>query len=390
VAGVTAAGSPPAQARVTSPVIVRLAAVSWGDDSGNQLGRTTGNWSLYSEVAGLDSDVVQVAAGVDHGLAVMSDGTVWAWGTNDFGQLGDGTQTDRSTPVRVMGLTGVIQVAAGAAFSLALLSDGKVWAWGANGVGQLGNGGTSAHQLTPAKVKRLTRVTKIVAGRGYDFHPGGHSLALRSDGTVWAWGLNHNGQLGTGTTVNSSLPVQVPGLSHVTGISAGNYFCLATRTSGISPVTSVWAWGANDRGQLGDGTLASHLTPEQVTGISAPFIASIAAGGSSALVLGTDGRIWAWGDNRSGQLGTAPSSSPVTRPVITAGSGSGITQLAAGYDHVLALKSDRTVLASGGNGSGQLGDGNDLPVVGRVQVTSLANVRQVAAGQVFSLAVRAA
>jgi alpha-tubulin suppressor-like RCC1 family protein len=387
---VTAAGGPPAEARVTAPVIVRHAAVSWGLNSHGQLGNgTTDEYGPYGGVSGLDSDVVQVAAGFSHGLAVISDGTVRAWGDNTYGQLGDGTQTERSTPVQVTGLTGVIQVAAGAGFSLALRSDGTVWAWGTNDAGQLGNGGTSAHQLTPVKVKRLTRVTQIAAGGYFSFDSLGFSLALRSDGTVWAWGYNHDGQLGTGTTANSSLPVQVPGLSHVTGISAGGDFCLATRTSSISPITSVWAWGGNRRGQLGDGTLASHLTPGQVTGISAPFIASIAAGSSSALVLGTDGRIWAWGNNASGQLGTAPSSSPVTRPVSTTGSGSGITQLAAGADHVLALKSDGTVLASGGNSWAQLGDGNALPVTGRVQVTGLASVTQVAAGWSFSLAVHA-
>ena len=126
-----------------------------------------------------------------------------------------------------------------------------------------------------------------------------------------------------------------------------------------------------------------------MTGISAAFIASSAAGSSSALVLRTDGRIWAWGNNASGQLGTAPSSSPVTRPVSTTGSGSGITQLAAGADHVLALKSDGTVLASGDNSWAQLGDGNALPITGRVQVTGLANVTQVAAGRDFSLAIHA-
>ena len=321
------------------------------------------------------TEVTQVSAGGLHSLALRSDGTVWAWGNNFFGQLGNGYSCvcGVGTPAQVAGLTGVIQVAAGAVHSLALRSDGTVWAWG--------HDGTGSDHSTPTQVTGLTGVTKISAG-------GIFSLALRSDGTVWAWGANQAGQLGNGTTANSPVPVQVTGLSQVTGISAGFDASLATRTTGITALTSVWTWGGNASGQLGDGTFTSHLTPERVTGINTLYIAGISAGHNFAVVLGTDGSAWGWGADESGELDNAPTSNPVSRPVQMTGTGSGITQLSAGFDHVLALKSNGTVRAWGGNSEGQLGNGNTTSATGPVQVSGLTGVSQVSAGGLFSLAVR--
>lgn len=384
LAGIAVAGSPPAPARASWLTPSVQGAESWGDNRVGELGNGTGAGSaLPGRVSGLASGVVQVSAGCtgQHGLALTSDGTVWAWGQNTYGQLGNGTLTNSTTPVQVTGLTGVIQVSAGATHSLALRSDGTVWAWGDNSFGELGNGVTiSVPQSTPGVVAGLTGVTKISAGNGF-------SLALRSDGTVWAWGFNGDGELGNGTMTSSPVPVQVTGLSHVTSISAGDESSLATRTNGITTITSVWAWGNNFLGQLGDGTLTDHLTPEQVTGINTPYLASISAGFNFAVVLGTDGSVWGWGDDRSGQLGNSPASNPVTQPVQTIGTGSGITQLSAGLDHVLALESNGTVLAWGANYSGQLGDGSTASVTGSVQVSGLSTASQVSAGGGFSLAV---
>jgi alpha-tubulin suppressor-like RCC1 family protein len=361
LAGLVLAGSAPAQARVTPPVVNRAVAAFWGANSGTP-----------ANVTGL-TGVTQVSAGTLHSLALRSDGTVWAWGNNFFGQLGNGTETSSGylTPVQVTGLTGVVQVSAGGVHSLALRSDGTVWQWGADGI---------ADYLTPVQVPGLTGITRISAG-------GFFSLALRSDGTVWAWGRNNLGQLGNGTTVSTEVPVQVTGLSRVTRISAGDDASLATRTNGITALTSVWAWGGNSKGQLGDGTFTNHLTPEQVAGIGTPFIAGISAGFQFAVVLGTDGSSWGWGADQSGQLDNAPTSNPVTRPLPMTATGSGITQLSAGYDHVLALRSNGTVLAWGGNSQGQLGDGSIGGTNGPVQVGGLARASQVSAGGQFSLAV---
>jgi hypothetical protein len=365
VAGLVAAASAPARAGI---VFQSHVVASWGDGFDGDLGNgTTDIRPQYGDIR-FANDVVQVAAGYYFGLALRSDGTVWAWGTNGSGQLGDGTRTNRSTPGRVLGPDGVVTQVAAGAMSLALLSDGTVWEWG-------------NHWLIPVPVPGLTGVTKISAGSSFD-------LALRSDGTVWAWGNNDHGQLGNGTVVSTMTPVKVTGLSHVTGIAAGYNAAVATATNGISAVTSVWTWGANDHGQLGDGTLADHLLPERITGIGAVSIAGVTAGLWTGAVLGTDGSVWGWGDNSAGQLVSAPSTSPLTRPVNLFAAGSGITQLSAGWGHMLALKSNGTVLAWGSNQVGQLGNGTRDPVTGPVQVTGLTAATQVAAGgRGFSLAV---
>jgi alpha-tubulin suppressor-like RCC1 family protein len=176
----------------------------------------------------------------------------------------------------------------------------------------------------------------------------------------------------------------------VTRISAGFDASLATRTRGVTTITSVWAWGGNADGQLGDGTLTDHLTPEQVTGINTPFVAGISAGYHFAVVLGTDGSAWGWGADESGQLDNAPAGSPVTRPVQMTATASGITQLSAGFDHVLALRSNGTVWAWGDNSAGELGDGSTTGTIGAVLVPGLVNVSQVSAGGKFSLAVHVA
>jgi hypothetical protein len=179
------------------------------------------------QVAGLHG-VTQIAAGGHQSLALRSDGTVVAWGANKYGQLGDGTTTDRATPVKVAGLTGVTQIAGGGSHGLALRSDGTVAAWGYNADGELGNG-TNYNRATPATVSGLSEVAQVSAGNQ-------HSVALRSDGTVMSWGNNSNGQLGDGTTTTRTSPVltgapawegAVPKLSSVTQISAGAYYTLA-------------------------------------------------------------------------------------------------------------------------------------------------------------------
>ena len=219
-AAATAAGTPAATARavLTPPVINRHALVSWGDNQTGDLGdgSTTGR-SLYGSVEELGSGVVQVAAGQFFTLALRSDGTVWAWGANALGQMGNGTTSEAQlTPVQVSGLTGTVAVSAGYDHALALRSDGTVWVWGGNRFGQLGNG-SFADQTSPVEVAGLTGVTQIAAGTSF-------SLALRSDGTVLGWGNNDGGNLGDGTVGNEdSGPVQVSGLTTASQIAAGVY-----------------------------------------------------------------------------------------------------------------------------------------------------------------------
>ena len=373
--GLVAAGSPAAHA-VTIPVFNPNAAASWGVNADGELGTgSTTARTLFGQVNGLTSGVLQVSAGGGYSLAITTGGTVWAWGANNVGELGDGTTTARSAPVQVPGLSGVRQVAAGFRHSLALKSDGTVWAWGANNFGQVGDGVFSSTQLTPVQVTGLTGVTKIAAG--FDF-----SLALRSDGSVWAWGTGGIGEFGNGNLTNSALPEEVF-ISQVTSIAAGDDAGYAIRTTTAG--ATLWAWGGNLSGDLGDGTQTERVTPVQVTGVT--DVAQVAAGNQFTVALTTNGSVWAWGDDEFGQLGNTPTHALIDHPVETVAGGSGITQLSAGLDHVLALTSGGGALAWGDNLDGELGDGNNASVVGPVHVTGLSGVSQVAAGDEFSLAV---
>ncbi len=210
------------------------------------------------QVSGL-TGVTAVDAGGFHVLAIMPDTTVRAWGYNYFGQLGDGTTVNRSVPVAVSGLSGVKEVAGGGYHSLARKSDGTVAAWGNGYQGQLGNGSNTQTVTTPVQVSGLSGVLDIsasstVAGGSY------HSLAVTTDGSVWAWGYNSNGQLGNGTTTNSYVPTRVSGLTGVTEVAAGEASSFARQPDG-----TVWAWGWNLYGQLGDGTTTNRTTPVRVS-----------------------------------------------------------------------------------------------------------------------------
>jgi alpha-tubulin suppressor-like RCC1 family protein len=264
MAGAAGAVSAPAQARVTAILVKSSVAAGWGYNAQGQLGDgTITSRSGYGDIR-VGNDVVQVAAGSGHGLALRSDGTVWAWGFNGSGELGDGTRTSRSTPVQVTGLTGVTQVAASGAFSLALRSDGTVWAWGDNRAGQLGHGTTSNHEVTPARVT------------------GGFATVLGTDGTVWAWGDDSAGQLGN---ARSSIPVTRPlntigAGSGITQLSAGDFHVLALKSNG-----TALAWGSNGSGQLGNGSTTDPAGPVLVTGLA--NATQVAAGERFSLAVHT-------------------------------------------------------------------------------------------------------
>ncbi len=380
---VTVAGAPAAGARVQGnlPGLDRHTVASWGANGIGQLGDgTTTARAQWGSVSGLGSGIVQVAAGGTFALALTSDGTVWGWGSNGAGQLGDGTTTYRTTPVQVTGLSGIIAVSAGVDQSLALRSDGTVWTWGGNRYGQLGIGVTGPAQLTAVQVPGLNAVTKISAG-------GLFSLALRADGTVWSWGYNASGELGNGTSADSDIPVQATGLSRVIGIAAGADSSLAIRTNPKTGGSAVWAWGSNYAGQVGDGTHTDRLTPEPVIGIGTTSFVGLAVGDGFALALRSDGSVWGWGADGYGQLANGPQSAGTATPTMSIGAGSGIIALAAGVNHALALRSDGTVLAWGSNSSGELGDGSTAAVSGPVQVAGFTNASQVTAGWEFSVAI---
>jgi alpha-tubulin suppressor-like RCC1 family protein len=313
----------------------------WGWNNYGQLdnGFATDQAQATPERVSLNG-VVSIGAGQYHSLAVRRDGSVWGWGKNSGGQLGDGTTTDRSSPVQVVGLTGAVAVAGGWDHSIALRGDGTVWAWGANYAGQLGDG-TTASALVPRRVPGLTDIIAIAANRSQSF-------ALADDGTLWGWGYNGYGQLGDGTTTDRSSPVAV--LSGVTAVAAGYLHTLALRSDG-----TVWAWGANYFGQLGLGTQTPfEPTPQHVSAL--PSVSALGAGYDHSLAVAADGTVYAWGYNQYGQAGDSSLVEAVLAPTHVPGL-TGIVAVAGGLYHSVALGANGRIYGWGSDAHGQLGDG---------------------------------
>ncbi|MBF0487186.1 MAG: hypothetical protein HQK98_03410 [Nitrospirae bacterium] len=328
---------------------------AWGFNYQGQLGSgsNTDSWSPEQVVdvgyTGL-SGFTSIASGFYHTIALKSDGTVWTWGYNVMGQLGDGTTTDRNTPVQVTGITGAVAAIGGGVMqTTALMGDGTVYAWGYNGFGQLGDG-TTTDRHSPVKISGLTGVSEI-SSSWY------HTAVLMSNGTVWTWGYNGAGQLGNGNTTNSLSPVQVSGLTGVSAIATGYLHTAALKMDG-----TVWMWGDNTNGQLGDGTTTDRLTPVAVVGPSGPGsyltgIVAIASEYETMIALRNDGTVWTWGLNSYGGLGNGTTTNS-TKPVQVTGFASGWpTAIAAGTFHMVTENNDGTLYDWGLNSYGQLGDG---------------------------------
>ena len=302
--------------------------------------------------------LAQIASSSDHSLALDANGTLWAWGANWHGQLGDGTTTYRHRPVPVSGQWGsrqIAQIVASSDHSLALMTDGTLWSWGGNSLGQLGDG-TTTNRSRPVRVSANWGSRQIAqVDAGFFF-----SLVLMTDGTVWDWGANVRGLPDPDRPLSySTRPVQVPaswGTQRITQVSASSDHSLA-----LDDLGRVWAWGANWNGELGDGGATYFRNhPVQVTGgWGTQRITQVAAGYFFSLALANDGIVWSWGANWNGRLGDGSTSdrfSPV-RVSATLGSARRITRITANSDHSMATANDGTVWAWGANWNGQLGDG---------------------------------
>jgi len=334
---------------------------AFGENATGELGNNSNTDSSVPVTAIGLTGITSVSGGGDqleaHSLALKSDGTVWAWGSNIYGGLGDGSTTNTTAPAQVLVLTGINAIAAGGWHSVALKSDKTVWTWGWNIDGQLGIG-NNVDKTIPVKVPSLTGVTAIAAGTY-------HVLALKSDSTVWAWGDNISGQIGDGTALDRTSPVQVSGLTKVIAIAAGRFFSLAIRSD-----STVWTWGENVYGQLGDGTTTNSSVPVQVTGLVK--VVKAACGAFECHVIKSDGTVWAWGRNTYGNIGDGSiinRSTPVQMSGISSAAG-----VASGTNFSLVYKSDGTFWACGRNSSGQLGDGTILQRNTLVQSTALCPV----------------
>jgi alpha-tubulin suppressor-like RCC1 family protein len=354
----------------------------WGWNDFGQLGDADSLIRLFpvravvSDGSEFFEDAFSTSSGLLHSVALRADGTVWSYGNNEMGQIGNGTTDDCHVPTQVMEgsgfLTDVIKISAGSEHNLAIKNDNTVRAWGWNNNGQLGDD-TDVNRFTPIRVTGeegdgyLDNVIDIATGYM-------HSMALKSDGTVYSWGSNSMGQLGNSTTENSSTPIQVIGeggygfLSDVIAIACGDEHSIALKSDG-----TLYAWGNNRWGQLGNGATGGsggfdpgidYDTPVQVTksdGSDLDNIIAIAAGRRHTLALSADSTIWAWGWNLHGQLGNASVFDQPYPVKVRGEDGSGfiseIIQISCGLEFSAAINKDGNVLTWGENYHGQLGTG---------------------------------
>jgi len=264
-----------------------------------------------------------IGGGEFHSLAIKTDRTLWAWGRNSYGQLGQGNRTHRSSPVQVGSLTDWRYISAGGKeFTLAIKTDGTLWSWGKNTHGELGQGNRT-YRSSPVQVGSLTDWKYISAGEEY-------SLAIKTDGTLWSWGINTHGQLGVGNRTHRSSPVQVGSLTDWRYISdGGGWHTLATKTDG-----TLWSWGRNSYGGLGLNDKTHRSSPVQVGSLT--NWENISTGDTHSISTKTDGTLWSWGENAKGQLGLGNitnRSSPVQVGNIT-----DWYNLDAGFNHSMVLQ----------------------------------------------------
>jgi len=315
---------------------------AWGGNISGLLGDGTTTDRLTPIQIGMVTDWAFVAAGDSHTVAIRTDGTLWAWGSNSNGQLGDGTTTNRLTPIQIGTTMNWATVATSRNRTVAIRTDGTLWAWGSNSNGQLGDG-TTTDRLTPIQIGTATNWASVSA----DWY---HTVAIRTDGTLWAWGQNDYGRLGDGTTTGRLTPIQIGTATNWTSISAGRNQTVAIRTDG-----TLWAWGQNDYGRLGDGTTTDRLTPIQIG--TAMNWTSVSATGGATVAIRTDGTLWAWGVNHWGMLGIDYAPHTVRRTPIQIGVATNWASVAMGWGHTVAVRTDGTLWAWGRNQWGQLGDG---------------------------------
>ncbi|MBF0370569.1 MAG: RCC1 repeat- and reductase domain-containing protein [Magnetococcales bacterium] len=339
---------------------------SWGYNNYGQLGDgTTRNHFNPAEVPAL-SDVVAIGAAYNASYAVKSDGTVWAWGNNALGQLGNGTVTSFSTdPLQIPGLEEVVAITGGNSFAVALQRDGGLMAWGSRSSGRLGDGSIDFNQyrFSPEKVVGPEDIVSVSAGDG-------HAAAVASDGTLWVWGDNSYGQLGTGGIGVHALPVSTEAFGEeIIDVSVGCWHTLALQSNG-----QLMASGGNFTGQLGDGTTEEKENPVAVLDIT--DVETVSAFCQSSAVLKSDGTVWTWGENSSGILGVGSAQvhhSPVEVPDLF-----NMMAISSNGMHMVVVDNNGAVWSWGYNGYGELGDGTFSTRYSPVQVVD-------ANGEPFSL-----
>ncbi|MBF0621525.1 MAG: thrombospondin type 3 repeat-containing protein [Magnetococcales bacterium] len=326
---------------------------AWGSNSHGDFGNGSTQSSLTPTLTDDTQGYVAISTSHHHTLAVRVDGTVWAWGNNQNGQLGTGDRTDTDLPIQVTNLSDVIDIKAAGHTSMALKSDGTVWTWGANPIGALGNA-TTTDLVIPAQVSDLADVIAIAFN-------GERAFAIKTDGTLWGWGNNQFGRIGDGTTEDHLSPVQIPALSDVISVAVGRASASAVKEDG-----SVWAWGYNLYGFLGDGTTTSQLTPVKIDGLPNIDRVYMSETDLRTIAIGTDKSLWTWGDNDNGQLGDGTTTDRTTPIQIS--SLTDISKISMGTNCTLAILEDGTTWAWGQNYFGQLGNDTNVDQLSPIQI----------------------
>ena len=336
---------------VLSPVVTQVQAVFSSADDGFMPNESpaivTGGIALLSS-SDIRPEPTTFSAGANHSLAIKSDGTLWSWGWNGNGATGRGVIAgSQNTPAQVGTATNWRSVSAGLNHSLGLRADGSLWSWGSNGNGKTGLNTIAGDQTTPIQVGTATNWTQVSAGNL-------HSLGIRSDGTLWAWGTNLDGRTGLGTTTGNQLtPAQVGTATNWASVSAGNTHSLAIASDG-----TLWAWGSNSLGRTGLGTLAgTQNTPLQVG--SATNWTQVSVGDAHSLAVRADGTLWAWGDNTQGRTGLGTLAGIQDSPLQVGSATDWLSAYAShNGNHSFGMRLDGTLWAWGRNAEGQLGLGN--------------------------------
>lgn len=321
---------------------------AWGYNTYGELGDGTTVSRTIPKQIGIDRNWKALSAGYFHSVAIKTDGTLWGWGDNSDGELGDGTIIKRFNPAQIGTDKDWRSTAVGYGNTVAIKTNGTLWAWGANIYGEMGDG-TTTNILVPTQV-----------GTANDWQMVGishHTVALKKDGTLWAWGFNLYGQLGLGDTAHKTTPRQIGVAKDWQFISVGSEHTMAIKTDG-----TLWAWGHNWNGQLGDGTsggTADKFTPEQIG--TAKDWQLVSAGNYHTMAIKKDGTLWGWGNNSYWELGDSSLRSALTPKQI--GTANDWQWVSAGNFHTMALKKDGTLWGCGDNFYGELGDSTTVDKV---------------------------